>query len=379
MIAYLAGWKPQKDALFRALVGAAGEGGRRLAVIGLSLGRYPEAAARAEAALAVAKRQPRGALGRWLKRQLLIRQYAWARGYFARHPDHVAVCWNGMTGSRRVFIEGAQDAGAARLFMELAPFPGRITLDPAGVNAAASLPREPGFYRAWAEEAPGRLGEDWRGLGAGLVARAARRRDVGQGDAAGLAGAGSFLFVPLQVPNDSQITRFGGWVGSVEGMIAALAEAARALPAGWHLRIKEHPSSRIPMGAALAAARERAQGAIVIDNATDTFAQVAASRGVITINSSVGLQAFFHDKPVLVLGEAFFAIPGVATPVGGPDALAAALAAPEALGFEPALRAAFMSYLDQVYYPRVETGPDGAPRLDPGTVARKLAQARSAC
>lgn len=378
MIAYLAGWKPEKDALFRALVAAAGAGGRRLPFIGLSSRAYPEAEARAEAALAVAKRQPKGPLGRALKRQLLIRQYAWARGYFTRHPDDVAVCWNGMTGSRRVFMDGARDAGAARLFMELAPFPGRITLDSEGVNAASGLPRDPGFYRAWAAESPDRQGDGWRALGEGLVARTARRRDVGQGDGAALARAGKFLFVPLQVPNDSQITRFGGWVGSVEGMIAALADAATALPEGWHLRIKEHPSARIPMGDALAAARARTGDKIVIDNATDTFAQVAASWGVITINSSVGLQAMFHDKPVLVLGQAFFAIPGVATPIPGPAALAETLAAPDTLSFDPALRAAFLTYLDRAYYPKLDTGPDGAPRLNPETVARKLTEARAA-
>ncbi|MBL3570091.1 capsular biosynthesis protein [Rhodovulum sulfidophilum] len=374
MIAYLAGWTRRKDAIFRAIAAAAG-GGHRLALIGLSFRGFPETRARTAEALAVAKRQPKGRLGRVLKRALIAAQYNWSRRYFARHPDRIAVCWNGLTGSRRAFMEGARDAGAGRIFAELAPFPGRVTLDPVGVNARNGVPREPRFYLDWAAEDPSRQGEDWRALGQGLVARASRRADVGQGGAGALDGAGPFLFCPLQVPNDSQITLFAGWVRSVEGMIAALARASAALPEGWHIRIKEHPSARTSLAAPLAEAMAQAGGRLMIDNATDSFAQLAASRGVITINSSMGLQAFFHDKPVIVLGEAFFAIPGLTVPARDEAALAAALRAPADLGFDPALRAAFMTYLDRVYYPKIEEGPDGV-RIDPGALARVLAAAR---
>ncbi|MGB8624371.1 MAG: capsular biosynthesis protein [Paracoccaceae bacterium] len=376
MIAYLAEWTRKKDSAFRSIALAAG-GGVRLPFIGLSFRPFPETAARARAALAVAKRQPNGALGRALKYRLIWAQYNWSRRYFTRHPDRMAVCWNGLTGSRRVFMQGARDAGAATLFVELAPFPGRITLDPAGVNAQSALPRDPGFYRGWAAGDPSRQGDDWRALGKNLTARVSRRQDVGQGDAAALSEAGDFLFCPLQVPNDSQITLFGGWTGSVAGMLDALAEAAAALPEGWHIRLKEHPSARASLAAPLSAAIEKAQGRLVLDNRTDTFAQVAASKGVITINSSVGLQAFFHDQPVIVLGQAFFALPGLVTVADSATALRAALADPGALGFDPGLRGAFMTYLDRVYYPHAETAPDGSVTVDRQAAAGKLRAARA--
>ncbi|WP_245848080.1 capsular biosynthesis protein [Actibacterium ureilyticum] len=373
MIAYLAEWTRKKDTLFASLAEAAG-GGVRLRAIGLSLRGYPESDARARAALAVAKRQPRGALGKWLKYWLIRLQYNWARRYFTRHPDRIAVCWNGLTGSRRAFMAGAQDAGAARLFAELAPFPGRATLDPEGVNAQNSLPREGAFYRGWAE-GQGGVDDSWRGLGANLTARASRRADVGQAGAEALADAGNFLFVPLQVPNDSQITLFAGWVQSVQGMVSALAEAAQALPDGWHIRIKEHPSARTSLADALADALERGGGRLVVDNQTDTFEQVRASGGVITINSSVGLQAFFHDRPVIVLGQAFFAIDGLVHVAPDSDSLKALLAAPETLQFDADLRADFMTFLDRTYYPRISTDPQGNVSLDPGDAQAKIAQA----
>jgi capsular polysaccharide export protein len=375
MIAYLAGWNRKKDAIFAAIADVAG-GAARLPLIGLSFRPFPQSAERARTALAVAKRAHRSAMLRALKYRLIWAQYNWSRRYFARHPGRIAVCWNGLTGSRRAFMDGARDAGAARLFVELAPFPGRVTIDAAGVNALNGLPRDPQFFRDWAAADPARSGDDWRDLGANLTARASRRQDVGQGDAAALAGAGRFLFCPLQVPNDSQITLFAGWVQSVEGMLAALADAARSLPEGWHVRLKEHPSARASLAEPLAAAMKRAGGRIVVDNQTDTFAQVAASGGVITINSSVGIQAFFHDKPVIVLGRAFFALPGLVTPADSAQALDRALSDPAALGFDAGLRAAFMSYLDQVYYPKTETAADGSLSIDADALRRKLDEAR---
>jgi capsular polysaccharide export protein len=347
MIVFPAEFNARKDAVFAALAQAAG-GQRRLHVIPLSFTDHPETSARTATALARAKRQPKGAVMRWFKRQLIRAQYNWARRYFTAHPSHIAVAWNGLTGSRMAFMAGARDAGAATLFAELAPFPGRITLDPAGVNAEGSVPQDPGFYTAWAGTDPTRTGDTWRAMGTGMTARPSRRADVGQGGDP-LPDA-PFLFCPLQVPDDSQVTLFAGWTGGMAGFLRALGTAARHLPPGWHLRLKEHPSARQPLAPLIAPLL--ASGRVVLDNDTDSFAQLTASRGVVTLNSSMGLQAFFHDKPVVVLGRAFWSLPGVALHTANQTALNAAFADPDALTFDPAARARFMNWLDQCYYPR---------------------------
>lgn len=371
MIVFPAEYDARKEAVFAALARAAG-GGRRLRVWPLSARGFPETRARVAEALARAKRQPRGPAGRVLKRALLALVYNGARRYFARHPGDVAVAWNGLTGMRRAFLAGARDAGAPVLHAELAPFPGRITIDPAGVNAEGSVPQSPAYFREWAAADPGRQGDGWRTLGAGMVARPSRRADVGQAGAEVLPDA-PYLFCPLQVPDDSQVTLFAGWCGGMAGFLAALAEAAPHLPPGWHLRIKEHPSAKTPLGPLLAPLL--ATGRVVVDNATDSFAQVAASRGVVTLNSSMGLQSFFHDKPVVVLGRAFFALPGLLTLANGPDALRAAFAGAEGLTFDAALRGAFMGWLDAAYYPRFDW-PGGT--ADDSALAAKIADARMA-
>lgn len=368
MIIYPAEYTRFKEAAFTALAQACGAH-RRLPVIPLSWRDWPETPARVAAALARAKRQPRGPLARALKHALIRGQYNWARAYFTRHPDRIAVAWNGLTGSRMAFMLGARDAGAATLYAELAPLPGRITLDPAGVNAEGSVPQDPAFYRGWAA---GRDCTGWRAVGQGLTARASRRADVGQG-AAALPDT-PFLFCPLQVPDDSQVRLFAGWCGGMAGFLAALAQAAQHLPPGWHLRLKEHPSAKTPLAPLLAPLI--ATGRVVIDNATDSFAQLAASRGVVTLNSSMGLQAFFHDKPVITLGRAFFATPGLVTPADNQPALDALFAAPQAMTFDADLRAAFVTWLDQVYYPRFAAPEGQPPAYDRDAFAAKLALAR---
>jgi len=370
MILYPAEYNRKKDSLL-ASVGTAGGGSRRLRILPLSFRDFPETAERTRLALNRAKKQPGNPLSRRLKQLLIRGQYNWSRRWFTAHPDDVALCWNGLTGSRMAFMQGAADAGAARLYMELSPLPGRITLDPKGLNAESGLPRDPILYRNWAR---GRTDlSNWRRLGAGLTARPARRSDVGQAQAT--LPDEPFLFVPLQVPGDSQITLFADWVGDLPGFLAALARNAHLLPPGWHFRVKEHPSAKTSLSRALSDAVTIAQGRIVIDNATDTFAQVAASRGVLTVNSSVGLQAFFFDKPVMATGRAFWALPGLVEPIQSETGLKLALPEVAGLSYDADLRDAFMTYLDRVYYPGAAE-KDGVWAVDQAAAKAILGRAR---
>lgn len=357
-IAYLKEPNAEKQAFFRAVAGALGQG-RALPTWPMSMRGYPETGARAEDCLRRAKKQPRGALGRALKLAFLKGRYNWARRWFAARPGAVAMCWQGLTGTRRAVMQGARDAGAPTLFAELAPLPGCRTLDSKGVNAESSVPRKPSDYDKVTPDHA--LLERLRDT---FEARVPRRSDVGQSGAPIPQGA-RFLFVPLQVPDDSQMILFAGWCGGLEGFIDALAQASSALPEGWHLRLKEHPSAKRSVRARIE--RHIAAGAwLELDNARDSFAQIEASEAVLTVNSSMGLQAMFFGKPVIVTGEAFFAFEGVATPARSAQELAQLLSDPGALGFDGALRARFLTWLARDYY----IGFDGAALSDPDQLRR---------
>jgi len=254
------------------------------------------------------------------------------------------------------FMEGARAAGAQRLYLELAPLPGRITVDPRGVNALCSLPRALQPYLAWADKfAPDR--KAWRAARSDIRQRPASRLRVSDDGLPPLDEP--FLFVPLQVPKDTQLRLFGGEFKSVDVFVSSLASAASSLPDGWHLRLKEHPSTQVSVVEAIRAA---GTSRIWLDNDTDTFVQVAASRGVVTVNSSVGMQAFYFDKPVVVCGQTFWAIPGLATPAPDLGSLKDVLAEAETLGFDADARDAFMTYLSSVYFPAID-GADSAANI----------------
>ena len=353
MIIYPAEYNARKQAVFAALAQADG-GGRRLWTIPWSRKDFPETAARTALCLSRAKRQPQG-LGRWLKTHLIRLQYNGARRLFAAHPGAVAVAWNGLGGSRQAFLLAARDAGNACLSCELAPFPGRITIDPIGVNAEST---------AMTVDLTGQDTSDhWRAMGQGLTARPSRRSDVGQQQG---TPQGLYLFCPLQVPTDSQVTLFAGWTGGMAGFLAALTLAAPHLPPGWHLRVKEHPSAKHPLNLAPLLAT----GRVVLDNQTDSFTQLSGAQAVVTLNSSMGLQAFFHDKPVIALGRAFFARAGLTTNPTDQPTLNAAFTTPAALTFNPQTRAQLMNWLDQSYYPRLT---DASAMTEKLALARKMA------
>ena len=360
-LAYLAEPHAEKMAFFRAIATEVGAG-KRLGTWAMRWRGYEQTQARAQACLARAKKQPKRALARWLKLTFLKGRYNWARRYFETHPEAVALCWQGLTGTRRAFMEGARDAGARVLFAELSPLPLRRTLDAQGVNAEGSVPRAGAFYDSVTPDL-----ELLANLKGGFKARVPRRADVGQ--AAGEFGGAQFLFVPLQVPDDSQMTLFAGWCGGLAGFLEALADASQSLPEGWHLRLKEHPSSKVALTDkinALIASGARFE----LDNSADSFAQIAASQGVVTINSSMGLQAMFWDKPVLLTGEALYDIAGVAERVSSAEALKQAFARAGGLTFDAALRARFLTWLARDYY----IGFDGETLTDARQVQHLLAE-----
>lgn len=356
------GARPLFDALLAAVPGS-----RPVFVLPWSWRGYPETPTVARQAWETFQQTARrSSWRRWMPRALVEAVIGWqyngTRRRFEREPASVGVCWNGFDRNRLIFRLAARDAGRGCLCAELAPLPGVVTLDPRGVNEANSVPRDAAFYATWAAAHPPQL--DWRAAGAHMTAR--RPRTVThEGPAATpeeQLAAEPYLFLPLQVPGDSQVRYFGDWIDSIEGLIAAVEQAARQLPAGWQLRIKEHPSARVKLGHLVG----QAPGSRCrLDNATDTFTLVRHSRGVVTLNSSVGLQSFFFDKPVIVLGRAFYGFEPLVQRARSADELGALFRDAAQLTVDATLRAQFMRYLQEAYFLPYEL-KSGGPLSDAG-------------
>ena len=312
----------------------------------LQFKNYPETYDRAHQAYDTSTKKPKSYFLKRLKITLLSMQYNGSRAFFEKNSYSVAVVWNGLNGTRKAFMDGARDAGARTLFFELSPFPGRITVDPKGVNFDNSLPREIGPYLSWAKKTNNF--DSWSKVTAQIKQRQSKKPllSVEQKDLLDQP----FCFLPLQVPGDSQLRLFGGEFKTVEAVIEAAANGARALPDGWHVRIKEHPSACRSFKDLI---DKHSHPKLVLDNTTDTFKQVRLSRAVVTVNSSVGLEAMFFEKPVIVLGQCFWSIPHVAIKCENRKSLEHLLKTPEQLSFDIKERGAFLSFLTEIYYPKI--------------------------
>lgn len=287
-------------------------------------------------------------LGKWAKTTFLKMQYNWCVRYLKKRVPTCLIVWNGVKGHRSLLAVAARDLKIPVVYLEEAPLPGRITVDFMGVNYGNSLPRTKDFYTRWLDER-GLSKTKWRKLGEAMVPRGARGdSSVRHDDAPASLKKERFIFCPLQVPGDSQITIYGDWIRSVEHMIEVLHNVSRSLPDGWHLRLKEHPSSSVSYAEKLSALED---ARFRVDNNTNTMQQIELSRAVLNVNSSVGLQAFFFDKPVIVLGKAFYTFANMAEKVEDETKLSQLLSDPEALSFDVSAREAFMAYLDEEYFP----------------------------
>jgi len=118
----------------------------------LSVRYYKEGRVVAERALTSSGQCTSGKFVRAIRLFHLQLQYAGARRFFERHNSAVAVAWGALDGGRYAFMEGARAADVPTLFLEHAPIPNRLTVDPVGVNAKSSLPRQLAPYLKWAAD-----------------------------------------------------------------------------------------------------------------------------------------------------------------------------------------------------------------------------------
>ena len=124
-----------------------------------------------------------------------------------------------------------------------------------------------------------------------------------------------FFLVPLQVYNDSQIQVHSPW-SRIEDFIEWTAYSfAEHAPAESVLVFKHHPMDRghTDYSALIATCAERfgVRSRIVYVHDAHLPSLLHRCMGVVTVNSTTGLQALFHRVPVIALGRCFYAKPGL--------------------------------------------------------------------
>ncbi len=126
-----------------------------------------------------------------------------------------------------------------------------------------------------------------------------------------------FFLVPLQVGADANLTRFANGWNSPRLIAECIKSFAGAAPKKTRLVFKIHPMDRghnrlTPLIKRTAAACAVADRVDVIE--TGSLGLLTRhSAGMITVNSTSGLSAIFHGVPLMVLGQAIYSHPELAT------------------------------------------------------------------
>jgi capsular polysaccharide export protein len=237
--------------------------------------------------------------------------------------------------------------------------PDYVTLELGGVNAESPLPRDPAFYRALNVEplpAPRPTGQSFGKVAAAAIAYSIARaighpryphyrhhRSIApirqglkwahgawrkwwyrlaerhmQGFLAAPAQHKRFFLVPLQVYNDSQIRRHSPYKDVPAFIHEVMASFAAHAPAEQLLVFKHHPLDR-PYNDYTDVIRRQSEALGIADRVHYIHDQhlptlLKHATGVVTVNSTTGLQALYHGTPVIPLGECLYAIRGLVHP-----------------------------------------------------------------
>jgi hypothetical protein len=121
-----------------------------------------------------------------------------------------------------------------------------------------------------------------------------------------------FVYFPLHVTDDYKIQRI---VPHCADQASLVEQVADALPQGHDLVLKEHPMSLGRNSLRLLHRLRRRPNVRLVSPYTSTHELIRRSEAIVVIGSTVGLEALLYDKPVMTLGDPYYAGFGVTVDV----------------------------------------------------------------
>ena len=264
--------------------------------------------------------------------------------YLRNHPSEYVAVWNGNKLRQAIVVAATKCLNRQCAYFENGLLPDTTTLDFKGVNAFNSLPRQREFYDQL------KFAGDIN-LPSQLVARTPegkKTNDSGQLSQASVELPQRFIFVPFQVNTDSQITIHSPWIRNMDHLFEVISAVQRQMQdKGLAFVFKEHPSS----AQSYQHLHQRIHGNrhLLFANNCSTQELIEKAQAVITINSTVGLEALLLDKRVIALGNAFYAFDGLAKHVESESELIEVLNNLEHWLTDGKLRENFLRYIQSEY------------------------------
>ncbi len=254
--------------------------------------------------------------------------------YFSSHQIENLIIWNGQKQPNKTPYTVAKVLGINTHLFENGLLPKTTVLDPKGVNALNSLPRDAEFYKSWQ---PQELN-----LSQQLEVRENHKHRQSEGSQTALPQ--KYVFVPFQVPNDTQIICHSPWIQSMEDFYGVLENALAALPQDVLFVVKEHPTWPRSFSKL-----HHKNSRILFANDNNTQQLIEQAQAVVTINSTVGIESLLLEKQVITLGNTFLNIPGLVHHCDDISQFRSTLYNLEQLSNDAELRTKFLGYLQQEY------------------------------
>lgn len=246
------------------------------------------------------------------------------------------VLWNGKKLPNQTVVLAAEQLAIAVCFFENGLLPNTTSLDPRGVNEAASLVKNPAFYLRQTK-----LTEPL--FKAPVIEQ--RKADIRRKAELEQTLPKRYIFVPFQVPHDTQVVCYSPWISDMEALFDAVMKAVKSLNQPDLMVIfKEHPSWHKHYSHLY---HKDPQACFANANLTQEL--ILGAQAVITINSTVGLEGLLLNKKVITLGQACFNLDGLVLHCGNQHQLEIALQRLPNWQPNQLLRNAYFNYLQQVY------------------------------
>ncbi len=126
-------------------------------------------------------------------------------------------------------------------------------------------------------------------------------------------GIGGFLYLPLHVPHDSQITLRAPAFIHQDELIKLCLES---LPENVSLVIKEHPHAPGAIPSDWLRRFSTDERVLLLPPSVNSHELINQSQAIVTVNSDVGWEALLHMKPVVTLAQPFYAHRGMTYDAG---------------------------------------------------------------
>lgn len=262
------------------------------------------------------------------------------RYYFERFQPSVVCVWNGHRLPEMAIKAAADGLGIKIAYFENGLLPDTTTMDFSGVNASSSLPKDPEFYLNYFNA----LEDDEKVLiDKQVVARKPHKKrsslifqeyDLSK----------EYVFVPFQVNFDSQVVINSPRINSMEALYFFLEAAVKKMGENSPIfLVKEHPSDV----RTYSNFHVRNPKIIFVNN--NTVDLIKNAKAVVTLNSSVGIEAAMLQANVIALGDACYKVKGLVADANNIDEFITLLKDIDITLIQADIRIAFFTYLIKEY------------------------------